>query len=147
MSLRLALILLIVGGAGAQDPDPAWQRVGALPEGAALRVHLRNRDVVSGRLVRWSPAELALGQSTIPKPEITKVSRRSRLRGALIGFAVGFAIAAPIGAYAGPYLADYGNPGTGVRLRHAGGWGIFFGGIGAGLGALAGAHPTVYRAR
>jgi hypothetical protein len=28
-----------------------------------------------------------------------------------------------------------------------GGWGVFFGGVGAGLGALADAHSTVYPAR
>jgi hypothetical protein len=101
MTGGLALLLVLAGAVAAQDSDPAWQRLGSVKEGAALRVHLRNRHVVSGRFVRSSPADLALRQSTIPKPEITKVSRRSRLRGALIGFAVGFAIAAPIGATQG----------------------------------------------
>jgi hypothetical protein len=146
--MRLTLALLLMAAAiHAQSPDPAWQRLSSLPEGAALRVHLRNRDVTSGRLVRWTPDQLVLRQATVPHAEIVKVSRRSRLRGALIGFAIGFGISAPIGAYAGPYIADWGNPSSGVRLRHAAGWGIFFGGVSAGLGALAGAHPTVYRAR
>lgn len=147
MMLRAIPVLFTIATAAAQSPDPAWQRLSSLPEGAALRVHLRDRDVTSGRLVRWTPDQLVLRQATIARPEIVKVSRRSRLRGALIGFAAVFAVSAPIGAYAGPYLADYGNPGSGVRLRHAAGWGIFFGGVGAGLGALAGAHPTVYRVR
>ena len=147
MSLGLALLGVLAGAAAAQDPDAAWQRLANLKEGAALDVHLRNRDIVSGRLVRWTPTELSLNKATFPRTGIVKVGRRSRLRGALIGFAIAFAIAAPIGAYAGPYVADYGNPGTGVRLRHAAGWGIFFGGVGAGIGALAGAHPTLYRTR
>jgi hypothetical protein len=146
MMRRAIPVLFAIATAAAQSPDPAWQRLSSLPEGAALRVHQRNREVTSGRLVRWTPGELVLRQATIARPEIVKVGRRSRLRGALIGFAAGFAIAAPIGAYAGPYIADWGNPSTGVRLRHAAGWGAFFGGVGAGLGALAGRHPTVYRA-
>ena len=147
MTFRGAVVLLVAGAAFAQAPDPDWQRVGALKEGSAVQVHLRTRDVVAGPLVRWSAADLAVGQRTIARPEIAKVTRRSRLRGALIGFAVGFAIAAPIGAYAGPYIADWGNPSASVRLRHAAGWGLFFGGVGAGIGALVSAHPTVYRAR
>jgi hypothetical protein len=147
MMLRAILLLFAIAAASAQSPDPAWQRLSGLPEGAALRVHQRNREITSGRFVRWMPDQLVLRQATIARPEIVKVDRRSRARGALIGFAVGFAIAAPIGAYAGPYLADWGNPRTGVRLRHAAGWGVFFGGVGAGLGALAGANPTVYRVR
>ena len=143
--LRAILVLGAIATASAQSPDEKWQRLSTLPEGAALRVHQRNREVISGRLVRWTPDQLVLRQAAVARPEIVKVSRRSRLRGALLGFAIGFGIAAPIGAYAGPYLADWGNPSTGVRLRHAAGWGIFFGGVGAGLGALAGRHPTVYR--
>jgi len=146
MRMRLAALLLVAVAAFAQSPDPAWQRVAGLPAGAALRVHLRNHDVISGRLVRTTPDGLELAPRPIARTEIEKVSRRSRLRGALIGFAVTFAISAPIGAYAGPYLADWGNPSAGVRLRHGLGFGVFFGGIGAGIGALAGAHRTVYRA-
>ena len=147
MRLRAVLVLVAIATASAQSPaDAAWQRLSTLPEGAALHVHQRNREMLSGRFVRWTPDQLVLRQATIARPEIVKVSRRSRWRGALIGFGVGFAIAAPIGAYAGPYIADWGNPSTGVRLRHAAGWGIFFGGVGAGLGALAGRHPTIYRA-
>jgi hypothetical protein len=141
--MRLALLVFVAFAAiQAQPPDAAWQRLSTLPEGAAVRVHQRNREVISGRLVRWTPDQLVLRQAAVARPEIVKVSRRSRLRGALLGFAIGFGIAAPIGAYAGPYIADWGNP----SLRHAAGWGIFFGGVGAGLGALAGRHPTVYRA-
>jgi hypothetical protein len=147
MMLRAIPLILAIATASAQSPDPAWQRLSSLREGAALRVHLRNDEVTSGRFVRWTPDQLVLRQATIARPEIVKVGRRSRLRGALIGFAVGFAIAAPIGAYAGPYIADWGNPSSGVRLRHAAGWGVFFGGVGAGLGALVGRHPTVYRVR
>ena len=147
MILRAIPVLFAVAMASAQSPDPAWQRLSSLPEGAALRVHQRNREVISGRFVRWTPDELVLRQATIARPQIVKVGRRSRVRGALIGFAVGFGIAAPIGAYAGPYIADLGNPSTGVRLRHAAGWGMFFGGVGAGIGALVGRHPTVYRVR
>ena len=143
--LRAILVLGAVATASAQSPDEKWQRLSNLSEGAALHVHQRNREMLSGRFVRWTPDQLVLRQATIARTEIVKVSRRSRLRGALIGFGVGFAIAAPIGAYAGPYIADLGNPSTGVRLRHAAGWGIFFGGVGAGIGALAGAHRTVYR--
>ena len=75
------------------------------------------------------------------------MTRKSRGRGALIGVIAGFAVAFPVGAAAGPYIADFGNPPVATRLRHGAGWGLFFGGVGAGIGALAGKQVTVYRTR
>ncbi|MBI4876156.1 MAG: hypothetical protein HY822_16085 [Acidobacteria bacterium] len=80
------------------------------------------------------------------KEDVARVSRKSRRWGALWGGIAGFVCAAPVGAFAGPYIADYGNPSGSVRLRHAAGWGLFFGGAGAGIGALTGMEKTVYRA-
>jgi hypothetical protein len=151
MLFRLSILPLLTIAANAQPADPSWDRIGRLPAGTALRVELKNNGVVSGPLVRSAPDQLVLrrksAEHAIARADVVKVGKRSRLRGTLIGFAVAFAVSAPIGAYAGPYIADWGNPSGGVRLRHAAGWGVFFGGVGAGIGALAAAHPTIYHRR
>jgi hypothetical protein len=140
------VVLAAVATAHAQQADPAWQRLSNLREGASLQIQLRNRDFTSDRLVRWTPDELVLKKATVPRADIVKVGRRSRLRGALYGFLGGFAVGFPIGAGKAGYFADRNNPSIGDRLGFGSGFGLFFGGIGAGLGAAIGAHPTVYRA-
>jgi hypothetical protein len=133
--------------AGAQ---PTWERVQDLGPNQAVTVYLRNGEVMRGKLRSAGADELSLlgrDRKTIKvgREDVVRLTKKSRGKGALWGGIFGFGIAAPIGAFAGPYITDYGNPSAGVRLRHGAGWGLFFGGIGAGIGALTGIETTVYR--
>ena len=133
-------------------PAEPWERVQSLAPNQAVKIYLRNGSIVNGRLQSAGAGGLTAldrdgRQMEFARDDIARISRKSRARGALWGVIIGFGVGAPVGAYAGPYLADWGNPSAGVRLRHAAGWGMFTGGIGAGIGALAGMETTVYKAR
>jgi hypothetical protein len=146
--IAVVAISLLPSMASAQ---PAWERVQELRPNQSVAVHLRDGKVLKGKLQSAGVNGLNLlwsGQKAVQvgREDIVRVTKKSRAKGALWGGIFGFGIAAPIGAFAGPYLADWGNPSVGVRLRHAAGWGVFFGGAGAGIGALTGAETTVYRA-
>jgi hypothetical protein len=132
---------------GLAQPD--WERVGRLRAGETVTVHLRSGETLKGKLKSAGAEGIALaekdgGTIRAAREDIARVTKRSRWRGAMWGGVFGFGIAAPVGAYAGPYIVDWGNPSAGVRLRHGAGWGLPFGGIGAGIGALAGGESTVY---
>ena len=131
--------------------QPSWERVAQLTPGQNIKVYLVDGTAYKGRLEAAGPERLKLRvESRIVetgRADVARVTRKSRGKGAMWGGLVTFSLGAPIGAYAGPYLADRGNPSGSVRLRHAAGWGLFFGGIGAGIGALTGMETTVYRSR
>ncbi len=147
--LIVVVVFALFPAAGISQP--AWEGVQQLRPKQTVKVHLRNGEVLKGKVESAGENGLSLvGKDgrimEASRMDIERVTRRSRALGALLGGAIGFGIAAPIGAYAGPYIADWGNPSTGVRLRHAAGFGLFFGGVGAGLGALGGKEKTIYRA-
>lgn len=131
--------------------QPTWERVQGLGPNQAVTVYLRNGEAVKGKLQSTGADGLSLlGKDRktmqVGREDVVRLTKKSRGRGAMWGGIFGFGIAAPIGAFAGPYITDYGNPSAGVRMRHAAGWGLFFGGVGAGIGALTGIETTVYRA-
>jgi hypothetical protein len=143
----LRTLTLLLAGIAASMAETAPEAL-ASAEGAHVRVYADSRPPVNGKLHIELPALIVYtGRDRVQfgLPSVERVTRKSRARGALWGFIVGFGIAAPVGAYAGPYLADWGNPSATVRLRHAAGWGLFFGGAGAGIGALTGVQRTIYR--
>jgi hypothetical protein len=142
---------MMLVAAGAARSEPNWERAERLAPGQSITVHLRSGKMLKGRLEAVAADALRIRMKAgrveqAARGEIFRLTRKSRVRGALWGLIAGFGAGAPVGAFAGPYLADWGNPSASVRLRHAAGWGLFFGGIGAGIGALAGAQATVYRA-
>lgn len=152
---RIPRLLVAAAAAGlfsvVASAQPAWERVQALRPNQGVKVYLRTGEPVKGKLQSAGADSLTLlgrGGKTVQaaRGDVLRVTRKSRLNGAMWGGIFGFGVAAPIGAFAGPYLTDYGNPSASVRLGHAAGWGAFFGGIGAGIGALTGAETTVYRA-
>jgi hypothetical protein len=146
---RLATVFFCSIALFAQDSR--WQQLHRVPEGTRLNVRLNTGEDWRIRLQRWETHRLVLlnpeqrSRSAIERSEIARITKRSRARGALIGFLVGFAVGYPVGAFAGPYIADYGNPSAGTRLRHGAGWGLFTGGIGAGIGVGLGKQVTIYR--
>ena len=163
MTTLVLSILAALAWAGLAGSEPAtarqpgaqeargWDRLGQLGPKKRIKVYLRNDEVLKGAIQEWQPEAVSLltaGDKVVRlrAEEVSRVTKKSRSRAAMWGAIIGFGIAAPVGAYAGPYIADWGNPGLGVRLRHAGGWGLFFGGIGAGVGTLTGMERTVYKA-
>jgi len=127
-----------------------WRNLEQTASGTMLRVRLRSGELLKGRMQSVTAERLSLavkdgGTRETSRDSITRVTRKSRTKGALWGAMIGFGCAAPFGAFAGPYIADWGNPSTDVRLRHAAGWGMFGAGIGAGIGALTGKSATIYR--
>jgi hypothetical protein len=146
---RLAIVPFCSIALFAQDGR--WQQLQRLPEGTRLNVRLDTGEDWRIRLQRWETQRLVLlnpdprVRPAIERSEIARITKRSRARGALIGLLVGFAVGFPVGALAGPYIADYGNPSAGTRLRHGAGWGLFSGGIGAGIGVGLGKQVTIYR--
>ncbi len=151
-SLSTAFALLMAASViGTAQDERGWGRLGQLSPKKRVKVYLRGGEVLKGAIREWQPEAISLltaGDKVVRlrAEEVSRVTKKSRGRAAMWGAIIGFAITAPVGAYAGPYLADWGNPSAGVRLRHAAGWGLFFGGIGAGVGALTGMERTVYRA-
>jgi hypothetical protein len=149
---HLSIILSSLAlSAGLSWSQTQWDRVRQMPSGSTATVHLRSGEVLKAKI----DAAGVHGLRIVPKygnffdanrAEIVRVQRKSRAWGALWGAVIGFGAAAPFGAFAGPYIADYGNPSSSVRLRHAAGWGLFGAGIGAGIGALASMNRTIYRA-
>lgn len=152
---RIPRVLVAVAAVGlfsvAASAQPTWERVQALRPNQAVTVYPRTGGPVKGKLQNAGADSLTLlgrrGKTVhVARGDVLRVTRKSRLKGAMWGGILGFGVAAPIGAFVGPYIADYGNPSASVRLGYAAGLGLFFGGIGAGIGALAGVETTVYRA-
>ena len=131
--------------------ERTWDALKRIEQGQTITVRSVDGAVTRGRLETASDVSLTLRTKAnreliLPRGSIDRVTKKSRLKGALWGGVVCFGISAPIGAWAGPYLADWGNPSGSTRFRHAMGFGAFFGGIGAGIGALTGMQSTIYEA-
>lgn len=148
--LLICLVLAGLNAAGQAPQEDTWGLLERLRAQDKVKIYLRQGEILKGTVQRWTTDSLAVqgpggSMRTISRDSVTRVTRKSRGKGALLGLAVGFGIAAPVGAFAGPYLADWGNPSATVRLRHAAAWGLFFGGVGAGVGALVGAETTLFK--
>lgn len=143
----VVMAVALTSPAAAQDD---WRQLNQLQPNQSVKVYLQSGDMVKGRVQAWTADGLELltsqaGVRRIDRVDVARVTRKSRVRGALWGGLISFGIAAPVGAFAGPYIVDWGNPQPGVRLRAAAGWGLFFGGVGAGIGALAGVETTLVK--
>jgi hypothetical protein len=132
------------------DADSDCKQLQSLAPNTRVQVHLRSGEVVKGTVQGCDATSLTVakrrGQAAqFAKADVLRVTKKSRLRGAMWGGIVGFGVAAPVFAYLGPYIGDIGQPNTSDRLEAAFGAGAIFGGIGAGIGAATGTQVTVYR--
>ena len=149
--ISLALLTVVALLPSLASAQAAWERVQQLRPNQGVTVHLRNGEVLKGKIQSAGADGLTLlakrGSAVQTGIEdVTRVTRKSRARGAMWGAIIGFGIGFPIGYFAGPYITDYGYPSVSVRLRHGGQAGLSFGCIGAGVAALTGMEVTVYRA-
>jgi hypothetical protein len=146
MQKALIAIWLLMPFAYAADAD--WARVTSLAPDQRVKVYLTDGTVLKGRVERTAEGlALRTSKDLLPLAEdrVSRVSKKSRGRGAMWGGIIGFAVGAPVGAAAGPYLADWGNPSASKRLQFAAGWGLYIGGISAGIGWLTGAEQTIFK--
>jgi hypothetical protein len=142
----------LTGSAAAQETPPGagrWSNLEGLGGSRRVRVETRSGERRDGVLEQVDANRLTLREPNgnavpIERDAIRRVTRKSRKRGALYGLLVGFAGGFAAGAAYGPYLTDFGYPGAGTRIKFGVGFGMCLGGIGAGIGALAGTRITVY---
>lgn len=113
----------------------SWDSLKAIPSGDELVVELRSRDVVKGRLSGVSDTALTLtrGQkrTDVRRADAMKIYRvipKSHKKAMLIGLGVGAAIGGGIG---GGYVAGGSESGESWPI-------VLLGGVGAGVGSLAG---------
>jgi hypothetical protein len=127
-----------------------WLRIGELRGDQRISVRLMNGDRLNGSVERFAESGFVLREAggrmvPVDRASVKSVIRKSRPRGALYGLLIGFGAGFATGATAGPYITDFGDPGAARRVKYGVGWGLFFGGVGAGVGALTGAGISVYR--
>jgi hypothetical protein len=131
----------------AQDTQGLQQ----LRPGDRIGVVLRDGKSVRGRFEALDGTRLqfqkrdALLLADVKQVRVQRKASRWRAAGwgALIGFGIGFAIAAP---HAG-FISDRNDPPLSTTVGIGTGFGMFTGGIGAALGALAGGSKDelIYR--
>lgn len=145
-----AVLLLLHSEAGSAQQTVAAERWSALSTVLQpVTVEKKNGDRLAGTVQSIEAERLTLfdrssQSATVGRNTVQRITRKSRVRGTLYGLAAGFAGGFVFGAAAGPYIADFGNPGTARRVKYGIGFGLFTGGIGAGIGALAGAGVRLY---
>jgi hypothetical protein len=134
----------------AQDPPtpatPAttvrgsWDRLKAIPPGDEVAVTLRNGKTLKGRLINVSDTVLTLAQGKKTTDltrgdtlKVYRVVRKSTTRSTMIGLAIGAGAGALIGGASIAALSE-GSEDPGLWVIAS----LFFGAIGAGVGALTG---------
>lgn len=136
------------------EPDTSdWNNLRQLRIGDKVELVRMNLSKHKGRVLAWTEEAISLrikGQDvTIPRKDVYRVtwlSKSKRGRNALIGLVVGAGVGAVFGATVtfGDLSPD--DPGYMTAAEAAVATSLFFGGIGAGVGAAFPSHPTLYRA-
>ena len=139
----------VAGHAQAPQEGSRWRNLSRLPPSTAIRAELTSGATFAGTIGNWDGNRFTLlardGQAVpLERDAVRRLSRRSRARGALYGFLAGFGAGFVTGTAAGAYITDYGNPSALRRVQYGIGFGAFAGGIGAAIGALAGARISIY---
>jgi hypothetical protein len=144
LTLFLALAL---PGLAADAAAGNWDRVGQIPKTQKVKIYLQSGDVLEGVIQDVGPDGLTFIQKTqvtqLKREDISRVTKKSRAKGALIGAAILGGIGAAIGTKA--QIADR-KPTAGDRAAGVVLVGGLFGAIGAAIGAGAGWEQPLYKA-
>ena len=142
-------------GAQPQSPpsgESEWGNLQRLRVGDKVEVVRYNLSKHKGKMLAWTEESISLRlknqEVTIPREDVYRVtwlSKSKRGRNALIGLVVGAGVGAVFGANIRGDLSP-GDRGYMTAAEAAGVMSLFFGGIGAGVGAAFPSHPTIYRA-
>jgi len=132
--------------------ESEWGNLQRLRVGDKVEVVRYNLSKHKGKMLAWTEESISLRlknqEVTIPREDVYRVtwlSKSKRRRNALIGLVVGAGVGAVFGANIRGDLGP-GDRGYVTAAEAAGVMSLFFGGIGAGVGAAFPSHPTIYRA-
>lgn len=142
----IAVLTLFLTCTAVQAAQDSWEDLRQLQAGQKIQIVDMNLKSLKGRFVGLLGESISLrtrkkGDVTIERAKVFRVTdlqRSKRGRKALLGLLIGGATGAGIGA---AKSSDVPAP-LGALIVF--GW---FGGMGAGLGALAPSHSTIYRAK
>jgi hypothetical protein len=150
--IYIALTLSLLQARG----EPAeWGSLRRIPPEQHVRITIRGGEVMEGRFQGWSPDAITLRHHRQPRSlayadvrRIDVQQKGSRWKGAMWGAVIGFATLFTCGAASAGYITDRNNPPVGTRIETGAGAGMLGAGVGAAIGALAGASRfvTIYRA-
>jgi hypothetical protein len=153
--MKKTLALALIAAAQIVLPqDREWHALQRLTPGERVGVLLRDHKYVQGRFRSWSPEQIDIARGEqlhslrLGDVRTVTVQRKgSRVKAAGIGALIGFGAAFPFGAASAGYITDRNNPSVQTRMGMGAGFGLFGGGIGAAIGALAGGtrNVTLYR--
>jgi hypothetical protein len=146
--IRFALCVALALPALAADLG--WDRLSQVPKTQKVKVYFANGKPVSGFIQEVSPDGLTFIEKgrvvQLSRADITSVARQSRRRAAMWGAIVAGGIGGAIMSAKAGTIVDKNNPTPKDRLGMFAVGGMFFGGIGAAVGAASGMDHTLYRA-
>jgi hypothetical protein len=159
MLSRIAVLAVLgVGLASAQSPvqqrsaprgDAEWSKLKAAAPIKKVRVQLRTGETLDCRLDRVEDNSLLLQVNgsqgrQVSRADVLRISRKSRLQGAMWGIAIGAGFGAVMGVAQGASTAgDY----YFTRAENTAIGAAVFSVIGAGVGAAVGKRRSIYRYR
>ena len=150
LSVWALLLALSIPAAAADGAAKGWDRIGQIPKTQSVTIRLQDGKTLKGKIQEADAEGLTLVQGStvrqVKRAEIAEVTRKSHLKGAMWGAITGTAITAPIMAAKAGYIIDKNNPTIKDRFGMVAVAGMFFGGIGAGVGAAVGQTSVLYRA-
>ncbi len=137
----LALAFSLSLSASLIAHDSSWANVADLQPGNKVTVFKTNSERVEGRFVTSSNSEITLQDGAerhvIPREQVSRVTRTSRGRNALVGLAIGAGVGVALGVAMLEREDGYAGAVAGTAIG--------FGGIGAAIGATRTHTVTIYR--
>lgn len=131
MILGPALVILAVTAQTA-DLDDRWQRLSRISPGHDADVYLSTSPMLRGRLANFSAQGFTVtdGFNSIAVDRLTvrKVTRKSRVHGALFGLAIGVGLGAVAGITAAAIYDRHRGAAFATSTLGAGFWGAVIGG-------------------